>query len=184
MARRAIELAIDFIAAKGSPDGGLNGFANNPNVPVLAATTGNWAVATPALIVADLNAAVQSIITTTKNVETPDTILLPSAPYINVAQQPYSIYSDKTILRWFLDSNPFIKNVDWWYQLDKANAAGTGPRMVIYRRDPEVLGLVIPQEFEQFEPERRNLEFKVPCHARIGGVRVSYPLAMVYVDGL
>ena len=77
-----------------------------------------------------------------------------------------------------------ITDVDFWHKLDLADAAGTGPRMVTYQRDPEVLELVIPQEFEQFPPQARNLAFVVPCHARVGGVVVYYPLAIVYTDGL
>jgi hypothetical protein len=55
--------------------------------------------------------------------------------------------------------------------------------VVAYLRNPEVLELEIPQDFEQFAPERRNLEFIVNCHARCGGVLVYQPLAMAYMDG-
>ena len=55
--------------------------------------------------------------------------------------------------------------------------------MVAYQRDPMVLQLEIPQEFEQFPPQARGLSFVVPCHARIGGVHMHYPLAVAYMDG-
>ena len=61
--------------------------------------------------------------------------------------------------------------------MDFADAAGTGPRMLTYQRDPEILELIIPQDFEQFPPQARNLAFVVPCHARIGGV-VTHPAIM------
>jgi hypothetical protein len=87
-------------------------------------------------------------------------------------------------MRAFLNSNPFIRNIDQWHKLNEADAAGTGPRVVAYLRNPEVLELEIPQDFEQFAPERRNLEFIVNCHARCGGVLVYQPLAMAFMDGV
>ena len=42
---------------------------------------------------------------------------------------------------------------------------------------------VIPQEFEQLPPQMVNLMFKIPCHMRVGGIRVSYPKSIVALDG-
>ena len=53
-----------------------------------------------------------------------------------------------------------------------------------YKKDPEVLTLEIPQEYEEMPPQAKNLQFHVPVHARIGGVIVYYPIAMAYMDGL
>ena len=48
----------------------------------------------------------------------------------------------------------------------------------------DVVELIIPQEFESFPPQARNLSFVVNCHARVGGVSWRYPLAAAYMDGL
>lgn len=184
-ARRAIESAIDEIAAFGLAGGGLTGFANNANVPVVSPANGSWTSASAPLdILEDMNKLVQSIVTATKEVHIPDTLLLPSNRFSIISQMFMSADNNKTVLRAFLDNNPYIRNVDQWHKLDEADAGGTGPRMVAYLRNPEILELEIPQEFEQFPPERRNLAFIIDCHARIGGVSMYYPLGVAYMDGI
>lgn len=192
--RRAIERGIDEIAAVGNAKGKLKGFLNHPNVTILIATSDGTSARwiggrtdggkDPGLIKADMHAAVTSIWTTTKQVHQPDTIVLATTEYGHISQTSVSALNQETILRSFLKNNPMITNVDFWYKLDTADAAGTGPRMVTYQRDPEVLELVIPQDFEQFPPQARNLAFVIPCHARIGGVVFYYPLAVTYTDGI
>ena len=89
-----------------------------------------------------------------------------------------------TAMQAFLQSNPYITRIESWNKLALADAAGTGPRAVCYKRDPEVLELVIPQEYEELPPQPKGFMYDIPCHARCGGVVVYYPLAMAYMDGL
>lgn len=193
-ARRAIERGIDEVASVGSAKGHLKGLLNHPNVAILTATTdgtstrwvgGRSDPKAPALILKDLYDAISYIWVTTKQVHQPNTVVLSTTEYGHVSQTAVGGDNNQmTILRSFLANNPMITNVDFWYKLDLADAAGTGPRALVYQRDPEVLELVIPQDFEQFPPQARNLSFVVPCHARIGGVVIYYPLALVYQDGI
>lgn len=182
-ARRSIEAAIDDIAAVGSTDAGFSGFVNNTNVPVFAAPVGTWATATALEIIGDLNALVQKVITQTNQVEIPDTILFPIAEFQIITQTPFSTLADRTVATWFLINNPYIQDVDQWVKLNLQNAGKTGGRIVCYRRDEEVCSLEIPQEFEQFAPDKEGMEYTIPCHARIGGVAFYYPLAACYMDG-
>lgn len=182
-ARRAIENKIDDIAAAGLASGGLKGFVNHPNVTLVAPITGSWASASALQILADLDHLVTSIIETNKETFMPDTLVLPYSLFKIISTKPMSVDNTTTVLQTFLKNSTHIRNVETWYKLDNADAAGTGPRIVCYKRDPEVLTLEIPQEFEQFPPQARNLSFVVPCHARIGGVVIYYPLAMAYMDG-
>lgn len=183
-ARRAHEQAVDEIAAFGNADAGLGGFTNNANVPLVAPDNAPWSSATALEILADLNKLSNSIVLTTLETFEPDTLLLDTASFQLINTLPMSTTgdADKTVLRFFLDNNPYISNVDQWTKLTDAGAAGV-TRLVCYKRDPEVVELVIPQEFEQFPPQARNLEFVIPTHNRIGGVSVRYPLAMAYMDG-
>ena len=183
-ARRAIEAGVDEIAAFGLPEANIHGFLNHPNVPVVAPVNGNWAAATAEEILEDMNALVTAIVVNSKEVHTPDTLLLDSASFNLVASKPAGADLEKTVLAVFLSTNPYIRNVDQWTKLDTADADGTGPRIMAYARDPEVVELEIPQDFEQLPPQPRNLAFVVPCHARIGGTVIRYPLAMAYMDGV
>lgn len=184
IARRSVEAKLDKLGAFGDTNTGLTGLLNNANVPLISPTTGTWSTATADQIIADLDKLVNSIVTTTNGVHSPDTLLLPIAQFLRLNNLQKSVASDKTVLQWYLENNPFIKNIDHWYLLDLANAALTGPRAVAYQRSPEVLGLIIPQEFEQFPPQAKNLAFNIPCHARCGGVKMTYPLAIAYMDGI
>ena len=78
----------------------------------------------------------------------------------------------------FLANNPYIKGIDSWKKLD------TDGRIVAYKRAPEICELQIPQEFEQFAPQPRNMEFVINCHAKFAGVSIYYPLAVAYMDGV
>jgi len=182
-ARMAVERKIDEMAAFGEADTGITGFLNNANVPLTPPVTGTWSTATPAQIVEDLNTGVQAIIDATMETEIPDTVLLDTALFGIIAQTPIATDNQTTILKSFLANNPYIRNIDQWTKLALADAAGTGPRCVFYRRSPDVLTLEIPQDFEQFPPQERNLAFVVNTHARVGGVLIYYPLAITYMDG-
>lgn len=181
-ARRAHEEKVDAIAANGDAATGLTGMLNNANVPAGSALNGSWATATADQIIEDMNEMVETIITSTNAVESPDTILLPIDAFTIVNQRRVPD-TDITILRFFLMNNNWIRNVDHWYRLTGAGAGSTD-RAVCYRRDPTKLELHIPQEFETLPVQEENLEFKVPCHSRIGGTIVYKPLSMLYRDGL
>jgi hypothetical protein len=184
-ARRSIEQQIENIAALGNAKAGLTGFAKHPNVPLVVPITGSWASATGAQMVADLMHLASSIVTSNKETFLPDTTVLDVSRYNLLAITRISTTGDTngTALEAFLRSNPWVTNVGTWNKLALADVSNTGPRLVCYKRDAEVLTLEIPQEFEQFPPQAKNLSFLVPVHARIGGVIVYYPLAMAYMDG-
>lgn len=186
-ARRMVENKIEKLAALGDAAADLPGMLNNANVPLIDNTTihGDWtnAATTGAQIFSDLNIMGNRIPINTKQIFKPDTLLLPTNAYIRASSEPYSIYSAESVLSTWMRTNPVgIRTVIPWHMLDTADAAGTNGRAVVYKRDPEVIELIIPQEFEQLPPQPRNLAFDVPCHARIGGVSIKQPYGMLYVD--
>lgn len=182
-ARMMHERKIETIAALGDTPNGLGGFLKNANIPLVAGLTGTWSSATAAQILSDMNAIAQTIVTQSKQIHQADTMVLGTAQWGIVATTPYSTLNPDTILQVFLRNSPYIRNVDQWVQSDLANVGNNGPRIVAYQRDPMVLELEIPQEFEQLPPQLRGMTNMVPCHSRIGGVSVHYPLAAVYADG-
>ncbi len=184
-ARRSIEQQIENIAALGNAKAGLIGFAKHPNVSLVVPITGTWGTATGEQMIADLMFLASSIVTSNKETFLPDTTVLDVSRYNLLATTRVSTTGDTntTALEGFLRSNSWVTNVGTWNKLANADVSNTGPRLVCYKRDAEVLTLEIPQEFEQFPPQAKNLSFLVPVHARIGGVIVYYPLAMAYMDG-
>jgi len=197
-ARRAIEQLINNIAFFARPtdgtNGGLTGLIYNPNTTKGTVTTRNghitFASKTADEILADLNKAVYDIISLTKGVEVPDTILLPLAQWSQISTTPRASVADTTILQYFLKNNPSITRIDWCNELQNVNpvpstsVAANTDIMIVYKRSPDKLTLELPSPFEQLEVQTRGLEYVVPCHARIGGVVVYYPLSINIVEGI
>lgn len=188
-ARRGVEVVIDRILSLGDAASGLVGLINQPNALVYTIPNGTaasplWANKTPLEILEDMVNICAFIPTSTGNVEEPNAILLPRAQYTIISTTPMFATggSDLTILEYFKRNKPEV-SVGMWPNLDNAGAGGTD-RMIAYNRDPEKMEAIIPQEFEQFPPEQRGLNFEVACHARIGGVVFYYPLSMAVGDGI
>lgn len=182
-ARKAHEQKVDEIAALGDAATGMTGFLNNANIPQqsnLAAA--NWSALSADQILADMNQTVQKMFDDTNAVETPDTILLPPDQYALISALRVGD-TQTTVLRFFLQTNPWIRNVDHWYKL-KGAGAGATDRMVTYRRDASKLELRIPLEFETLPVQELGFRFEVPTHSRIGGVTVYKPLSALYTDGI
>lgn len=193
-ARRAIAQKENRLAFFGDANANLVGMFTAPNVTsvtIPATGTGSttqWVNKTPDQILFDMNLVANTVVSTSLGVENPDTMLLPLSQFNYVSSTARSDYSDKTILNYFLENNPYIKQVEWVNELKGAGSSGSGSapydRMYAYRRSPEVLTLEIPSDFEQHELEIRNLIYKVNCTERFGGVLVYYPLALAYGDGI
>jgi len=188
-ARRAIAQKENKLAFFGDTASGLVGLFTAPNVTsvtIPATGTGSstlWSTKTPDQILYDMNLVANTVVSTSLGVEIPDTMLLPLAQFQYVASTARSANSDTTILNYFLQNNPHIKQVEWVNELLGAGASSSD-RMYAYRRSPEVLTLEIPSDFEQLEMQVRNLVYKVPCIERFAGVLVYYPLAIAFGDGI
>jgi hypothetical protein len=187
-AKRAVLQLENTIAMFGDADHGLGGFLSNPNITVVSVPTGAsgsplWINKTPDEILKDLNTVANTPFNVTKGVEMADTMLLPLNQYTQIASTARSANSDTTILEYFLKNNPFIKSVDWLNELKGVGVAGSDS-MLAYRRDPDALTLEIPQDFEQLPVQEEGLEFTIPCHSRLGGVLIYYPLSIARGDGI
>ena len=187
-ARRATEVVIDRILALGDSASGLTGLLNVPNAlsyTVPADGTGAsalWTNKTPALIIRDMVGICEFIVTQTNEIEAPNMLLLPRPQYTLIRTTRFDSNSDKTILQWFQAQYPGV-SVNPWYRMTGAGAGST-QRMMAYTMDPDHMQGAVPQEFEQLPVQERNLEFVVPCHARVGGVQCYYPLSVAYGDGI
>jgi len=180
-ARMAIEAAIDQLAATGNSTHGLLGFLNHTAIPLVDLAVGSWSnTQTTANLLLDLNSMQNAVIANTRTLWKPDTMLFSMIDWA-ILQRPVGAEFSKTILQAFLTNSPYIKTADQWPLLDTAGADGHS-RAVVYARNQAVVAFVIPQEFEQLPPQAKNLAFMVPCHARIGGITMKYPLGAAYAD--
>lgn len=196
--RRADEQAVSRIAWKGDSDAGLIGMLSQPNVPAATVpagvTTGfvPWIGGSPKNpdeILTDLNNLVDDIVDVSNEVHEANTVIMPIAQHSKLKSTRQASGTDTTILNFWLNSHPEIQLVERVVEL-KAVAplpsGGGGPSDVAmaYDRDPDMLTLDIPQPFEMFAAQQRNLEFIVPAHSRIGSVVFYYPLSANIIEGI
>jgi len=191
-ARTAINREIDeimrtgFSTSTGQTATALGGFVNCSDVNYSSVTTHNWfltaGTTTPEQMVADLNVLAFQPFINTKELYAPDTLILSNGMYKIATMTKMSSASSISVLKYFLDNNPFIKNVDTWYALDDAGHTTGYDRAIAYARTAEVLEAVLPIQFEQFPAQQEGLEYVIPCHARCGGVKIYQPAAMQYAD--
>lgn len=189
-ARSAVDDEIDQMLALGQTSSqtglGVTGLNNNASVAVDTTSFTPWVAGTTtaAQMLTMLNKPASALNVTLKNKSAllPDTMILPSAYYDLASSTQVSTGSDLTVLKYFLQNNPYIKTIAQWNKLALANAGGSGPRILVYRRSDVVLEGVVPLPFEQLPPQAIGLELVTNCIARAGGVKVYHPEAISYVD--
>jgi len=189
-ARRAVLQQENSIAYFGDSSYGLGGFFTNANIPNVAlpadgagsATT--LASKTAQQMVRDLNSISNTVVTQSKGVHNPNTMLLPLAQFTLVNSTPRSDQSDLTVLRYYLQNNGFVTDAEWVNELAAANSSGNlaSDTAFCYERSEDVLTLEVPQEYEEFPPQEEGLEMIINAHQRIGGVLIYYPLAITKSD--
>lgn len=188
VSRKLWEERLDSVAFGGLADSGLVGIMNHPNVPTGAVPNGastnpEWSTKTSYEILADMNSTSTGMIELTNGVETPDTLVMPHAQYELISTTRMDSGTDTTILEFFLRNNAHISRVIPWYKLKGAGTAGVDV-MFAYRNDATAIQLVIPQEYETFPPQQKNLAFSIPSHGRTGGLRIRYPLSVSIKEGI
>lgn len=185
-AKQAMENKLESLVAFGDAAANLAGFLNNSNVPLIVspALHGNWTdpATTSQQILDDLHTIAGAVTVQTNEAFSANSMILPLAEFQVINAKAYSTYAPDTIAEVFLRSSSYVKNIESWNKLRTADAAGTGPRVVSYFKDPAVLEMVIPSEFTQYPPQLKNFKTTVPCRMTYGGVAIYYPYAMTYAD--
>ena len=190
-ARQAWEQLVNRFAyfADGSAAfGGLFGLFYAPNKTVCAAPTGGWGSATADQIIADINYAINRSRVLSKGVEISDTVIMGLTQFTKIASTPRSTNSDTTILEFVRKTNPGVtfEGINECEAVTpKPSGASTATNILVaYRRSTDKLELAMPQPYEQFPPQERNLEYIVPTHGRLGGLILYYPLSVTVMEGL
>jgi len=192
-ARRSVAEKENRLAWLGDSDYNIQGWLSNPNIPDVALpadgagglTTFASKLGTPDLIVRDLNSMVNAIVNQSNGAEEPNTMLMPITQKTTIASTPRSANSDTTILNYFLQNNAVgLTDCDWIAELAAANGFVGNDTLITYDRNPDAMTLEIPQDFEQFRPQEKGMEFEVPVHERFGGVLVYYPLSQAKTDDI
>lgn len=180
-ARRSIARKINDLLLLGDTTVGLVGLYKSAAVQTVNVVTGTWSTATAEQMLGDLLALEREVIVDTKGIERPDTLVMPPSLYARATTARLS-NTETTALAFFLKNSLSVKNVEVDPLLETAGASSVA-RLVVYTRNPEKLGAVLPIEFEQLPPEAQGFEFVINCHARCGGTVIRYPGSVAYMDG-
>lgn len=187
-ARLGIETAVDNIAWLGDPQYNINGFINYPGISecVLKTADGSvskkWEDKTPTEMAQDIIDVVDTILTTTSNKETPDTVLLPSKCYRLASVNFVDNDKQMSVLDFIKKTNPMIKT---WGSVNKLNNAGAGGagRIMCYTKSNDKLEFHLPVPVSQEAPERHGLRYETILTADVAGVTCYYPASICYADG-
>lgn len=131
-------------------------------------------------IIRDLNAIAAAPFEASFGIETPDTMLLPVSVWSIVTTNPRA-NTDTTILTFFKNNSPWIKNVEWLNELTGIGSGGND-RLMVYRRDPSRVALEVPMDVTEYEPQQKGLEMVIPVESRTAGVVAKRPLSIAYTD--
>lgn len=186
--RLSFEQKTNQVIWNGDEAYNLDGFLTSPNIPKSdvpndgTSSSTQFEDKTPKQILRDLNAAVSEVIKTTKAVHYPDTLILPVDQHEYISSTPMSDLNQKTILQTFLGNRPGIK-VDWVNELEGAGTLGVDV-MIAYENNADRISFMIPQEYETFPPQAKNLKINIPTHGRLGGFVAYYPLSANIKEGI
>jgi len=190
---KAIDTKLDRIAWFGDADHNLVGLAQYPGttgatVPAdgTGATT-TWSTKTSDLILRDIYNGIAAIKDPTNDIESPDTLLLPSKVFTALGTRLLNSANPtgNTVLSMLRKTlaDVGITQILGLNELNTATPAG-GTRAILFKKDKMNLEFFLPVTMEFFAPIQDGLAFDVPAQARTGGVKVYYPLSVAYMDGI
>jgi hypothetical protein len=180
---------LNDVGLNGETSRGLTGLFNNANVPVANAPTGNWAGASPANILKDLNTGLIAGWTNTAYNDQISDVVIPPSAYAYIASTPRSDNSDKTILQYLKENNisKLERNVDLkfsaGYGLETAGVGGTR-RVLFYVKNPSRLIMHVPMPLRFLAPQMVGLQVDIPGEYKYSGVEWRYVKSAYYMDGV
>ena len=190
-ARRSAEEFVDRLVLRGDSTKNITGLYNNPNVVVNPATFGGWMAGTVTedQINEDVNVALLGVGQATNFSISANTLLLPHTHYRILATRRLGDTS-QTLLNYLMANNTYTAMTGQPLQiiavrgLETASATG-GPRMVAYRKDPDVVKLNMPMPHRFMGVYQDGpLNWVVPGVGRVGELEIRRTQEIQYVDNI
>ena len=185
--REQMERKLDDIAFLGDATTGMVGLLSASGTATYSVPANgqggdtHWKNKAPDDVLVDMNGAVNQVIVTTKEIEIPNTMVLPLSAKTFISNRRVGDGTSLTILKYFLENQEFVKEVEGTYKAETAGT-GSGTRGCCYVKDPTRLEFVVPQPFEQLPPEARGYMIRTICHMRTAGLMLYLPQSVIYFD--
>lgn len=189
-----IERLLNGIAMIGATEKNWTGFANDPSVSRVDAAMGGgastfWADKTNDEILADINDAISSVRGNTEEIEWVDSLRLPPDAFRLIATRRLGEGDGLlTLLEYIRRNNVYTAETGQQLDIMPLRELATasqdgGGRMVVYRRDVEVLRFHLPMPRRVLQPRQKSIMgFEQGAIARTGGTEWRLPGAAAYVD--
>ncbi len=190
-----VERLLNSIAMIGSTEKSWTGFVNAPGVSradVAADGTGSstfWSAKTQDQILRDVNDLISGVRRNTLEVEWVDSLRLPPDAFRLIATKRLADGDGTmTVLEYLRKNNVYTAETGQPLDIQPLRELATasqdgGGRMVVYRRDPEVLRFHLPMPRRVLQPRQKSIMgFETGIIARTGGTEVRLPGAMAYGD--
>ncbi|AVH41824.1 DUF2184 domain-containing protein [Agrobacterium tumefaciens] len=190
-----VERLLNSVAMIGSTEKNWTGFANSPavsRITVAADGTGAstfWSTKTVDQILRDVNALISSVRANTLEIEWIDSLRLPPAAFRDIATRRLGAGDGYiTALEYLRKNNVYTAetnqplDIQPLRELAKASQNGGG-RMVVYRKDEEVVRFHLPMPRRVLQPRQKSIMgFETGIIARTGGTEWRLPGAAAYGD--
>ncbi|MBD1995302.1 DUF2184 domain-containing protein [Leptolyngbya sp. FACHB-541] len=174
---------MNDLIAFGDKSLNLPGFVNHPDALHSFSPYRLDSSSTPQQCLAVLHDAVTSVVELTRQIEKPDTMILPLRAYHYLANTQVSDHLNTTILKQFLDTSPYIKDIQPLNELAGAGVDGTNILMV-FRRDKMKVKVKIMQELTWKPLQRKGLGYERAATFKFAGVIARRPYSMHVVAGI
>ena len=196
-ARLASEEFVDRLSLRGDAEKNYAGLFAYPGVPIMVASAGAagstaWTGAnhkTADEQIADMGSVIIGGFLDTNTVAMADTMLIPWSRYLSVSSTPRASGSDMSVLEWFRRNNPYTARTGQPLDIRGVrdlDTYGTGntPRLIAYRKSPDVLKLHYPMPLQFLPVQVVGLSYQVPGLFRLGGLDIRLPKEVRYLDGI
>lgn len=181
--REAAMQQLNGLIAFGDPDLGMEGFLNYSQALHTFSPIKFDSSSTANQILAMLNDSATAIVTLTKQVEKPDTLVIPVKQWNYLTTARIDNTLEKTLMKQFLENSPYIKNVEVLNECEGAGIDSTDV-MVMYRRDKKKFKAMIFEDFAFKPMERKGFGYQRPAYFRYAGLRVYRPYSIHIVAGI
>lgn len=198
---RARQLGIDYqnratFANQTAAEKRLNAIAflgfSNPTIPGLATNAAAisavvsgsniTASSDPSVDLAICHALVNRVHTTSKELFTGDTLVMPLSTYQIAAVKRLSEGTEETVLGALLKQNPYLRRVLASYELETASA-GAGKRMIAFDSIAEEgPKMIISRELTDYPPVNKLFGFEVGQQMATAGVLIEADESIAYHD--
>jgi len=194
--RKAAERHIERSFFFGNSDLGFDGFINNPNITIAAASAKaaggtTWDVATADEIIDEVNNSISLISENTRQIAQANHVILPTRQFNRMATLRIGD-TNISVLEYLRKNNVYtantgqeliISSIPYTNDIAAAPVAGLG-RMIVKVQSEENDWLPMPETPNMLAPQPMDLSTKLYATYTIGPYHNRYPAEMIYVDGI